>query len=76
MFVLDYDYALGIHAYNASSDATAFNDGGQGGLIVIVGPINAYGRTTQLSIPKGGRYVMRTMHYCTMHYTMHFTMHL
>eukprot|EP00729_Bicosta_minor_P011268 gene11267-16963_t len=46
----------GVHAYNRTSDATAFNDGGQGGLVVIVGPINSYGRTTQFSNPKGGRY--------------------
>jgi hypothetical protein len=37
----------GVHAYTPASDATSFNDGGQGGLIVVLGPINSNGLTTR-----------------------------
>ena len=39
-------FIAGVHAYTPSSDATAFNDGGQGGLIAVVGPINMPGLPT------------------------------
>ena len=39
-------FIAGVHAYKPSSDATAFNDGGQGGLIAVVGPINVNGQPT------------------------------
>lgn len=39
-------FIAGVHAYTPSSDATAFNDGGQGGLIAVVGPVNVEGEST------------------------------
>lgn len=39
-------FIAGVHAYTPASDATAFNDGGQGGLIAVVGPINYEGKPT------------------------------
>ena len=43
----------GAHAYVPGSDASAFNDNGQGGLIVVVGPINKKGLSTKMVTPKG-----------------------
>ena len=43
----------GAHAYVPGSDATAFNDNGQGGLIVVVGPINHKGLSTNMSTSRG-----------------------
>jgi hypothetical protein len=45
----------GVHAYTPSSDARAFNDAGQGGLIVIVGPINSKGLNTSFKGAAGER---------------------
>ena len=42
-------FLSGVHAKNPDSDATAFNDGGQGGLLSIVGPINGKGQVTMLA---------------------------
>lgn len=39
-------FIAGRDAYSPSSDATAFNDNGQGGLIAVVGPINEDGKPT------------------------------
>jgi hypothetical protein len=39
-------FIAGVHAYTASSAATAFNDEGSGGLIAVVGPINVDGQPT------------------------------
>jgi hypothetical protein len=46
-------FIKGVHAYTPSSDATAFNDGGQGGLIAVVGPINTAGLTTVFKTTSG-----------------------
>ena len=43
----------GAHAYEPDSYATAFNDNGQGGLIVVVGPINKKGLSTSMATPTG-----------------------
>ena len=49
-------FIAGVHAYSPSSAATAFGDGGQGGLIAVVGPINEADQATpfQNSTGTGG----------------------
>ena len=48
-------FVSGVHAYARSSDATALNDNGQGGLIAVVGPINEAGKTTAFRNGSGAR---------------------
>ena len=45
----------GVHATGPGSDAVAFNDGGQGGLVVLVGNVNAAGLATSFVDPRGAR---------------------
>jgi hypothetical protein len=48
-------HVSGVNAYSPGSNATAFNDQGQGGLIAVVGPINTTGRSTDLVNAQGRR---------------------
>jgi hypothetical protein len=48
-------FIAGVHAYTPSSDATAFNDGGQGGLIAVVGPVNLAGEPTNFHNATGAQ---------------------
>ncbi len=42
-------YIRGVGAYTTFDEGSAFNDGGQGGLIAVVGPIAASGQSTSVS---------------------------
>ncbi len=42
-------YIRGVGAYTSFDEGSAFNDGGQGGLIAVVGPIAATGQSTSVS---------------------------
>ncbi len=42
-------YIRGVGAYTTFDEGSAFNDGGQGGLIAVVGPIAANGQSTSVS---------------------------
>jgi hypothetical protein len=53
-------FIRGVHAFNASSDAYAFNDNGQGGLIAVVGPINVNGSPTVFHNESGAQQVAWT----------------